>query len=102
MSKAAIVETQKQHAGVGVIQSLNVSITTTGVETVIEPNIDVVKRGVLIGYVTKLGSGSNGVSIRRNLNRSLGLPASTIRVVGIPQMLFTNLIMAIHGKKTID
>jgi len=72
------------------------------VETIIEPNIDVVKRGVLIGFVTKLGSGSNGVSIRRNLSRSLGLPTSTIRVVGIPQMLFINPIMAIHGNKTVD
>ncbi len=71
-------------------------------ETVIEPNIDVVKRGVLIGFVTKLSSGSNEVSIRRNLNRSLGLPTSTIRVVSIPQMLFINLIMAIHGNKTVD
>jgi len=28
----------------------------------VAPNIDVVKRGVLIGYVTKLGSGLGGVS----------------------------------------
>jgi hypothetical protein len=35
---------------------------------VIVPNIDVIKRGVLIGYATKLGSGSGGVSAIRNLN----------------------------------
>jgi len=29
MSKAAIVETWRQHAGIGVIQSLDTSITTT-------------------------------------------------------------------------
>jgi hypothetical protein len=44
------VKTQKQHAGVGVIQSLDASITTTRVETVVVPNINVVRRGVLIGF----------------------------------------------------
>jgi hypothetical protein len=38
------------------------------VETVVVPNIDVIKRGVLIGFATKLGSGSGGVLIIRNLN----------------------------------
>jgi hypothetical protein len=37
MSKVAIVETQKQHVEVGVIQSFGVGITTTRVETVIVP-----------------------------------------------------------------
>jgi len=60
--EAAIVETQKQHVGIGVTQSLDASITTTRVEMFVAPNIDVVKRGVLIGYVTKLGSGLGGVS----------------------------------------
>ncbi len=62
MLEAAIVETQKQHVGIGVTQSLDASITTTRVEMFVAPNIDVVKRGVLIGYVTKLGSGLGGVS----------------------------------------
>jgi len=60
--EATIVETQKQHVGIGVTQSLDASITTTRVEMFVAPNIDVVKRGVLIGYVTKLGSGLGGVS----------------------------------------
>jgi len=35
---------------------------------VVAPTMDVVKRGVLIGYVSKLGSGSNGILARRNLS----------------------------------
>jgi hypothetical protein len=41
--KGAIIETWIQHARVGVIHSLDVSITTTGVEMVVMPNIDVVE-----------------------------------------------------------
>jgi hypothetical protein len=37
-------------------------------ETIVEPNIEVVRRGVLIRFTTKLGSGSNGISIRKNLS----------------------------------
>jgi hypothetical protein len=72
------------------------------VEIVVEPNIDVVKRGVLIGFVAKLGSRSGGVSTGRNLSQSSTLPAATIRVIGIPQMVFTNSIMATHGNKIVD
>jgi hypothetical protein len=97
VSKMAVVETQRQHARVGITQSLNASITTTRVEMVVAPNIDVVKRGVLIGYVTKLGSRLNGVSIGRNLSRSLVLPTTNIGVVCIPRMVFTNPMMIIHG-----
>ncbi len=97
VSKAVVVETWKQHVGIKVIQSLNVGIITTRVETVVVPNIDVVKRGVLIGFATKLGSGSGGVLARRNLNWSWALPTATIKVIGIPQVVFINLIMAIHG-----
>ncbi len=38
---------------------INASITTTGVEMVIAPNIVVVKRGILIRSIVKLGSGSD-------------------------------------------
>jgi hypothetical protein len=69
-------------------------------ETVVAPNIDVVKRGVLIGFTAKLGSGLGGVSIIRNLNQSLALLA-IIGVVGIPQMVFTNPIMTTHVNKII-
>jgi hypothetical protein len=37
-------------------------------EIVVAPNINVVRRGVLIGSTTKLGSGSSGVSTVRNLS----------------------------------
>ncbi len=62
MSETIVVETWKQHAGIGVIQSLGVSITTIGVETIVMPNIDVVKKEVLIRFVAKLGSGLGGLS----------------------------------------
>ncbi len=60
-SKATIVETQKQYVKVGVTQSLGANITTTWVETIVVPNINVVRRGVLIRFVAKLGSRSNGI-----------------------------------------
>jgi hypothetical protein len=97
VSKTVVVETWKQHVGIRVTQSFNVGIITTRVETVVAPNIDVVKRGVLIGFATKLASGSSGVLARRNLNRSSTLPTTTIKVIGIPQVVFINLIMTIHG-----
>jgi hypothetical protein len=43
------------------------------VETIVVPNIDVVEKGILIGSLAKLGSKLSGVSIIRNLNRSLTL-----------------------------
>jgi hypothetical protein len=61
VSKAVVVETRRQHAGVGVIQSLNAGITTTGMVMIVEPHIDVVRRGVLIGFIAKLGSGLGGI-----------------------------------------
>jgi hypothetical protein len=67
---------------------------------VVAPSIDVVKRRVLIGSVAKLGSRSGGVSTRRNLNRSLVLPTSTIGFMGILQMVFSNPI--IDGNKTTN
>ncbi len=102
VSEVAIVETQRQHVGVGVTQSLNVGITTIGAEMVLVPNIDVVKRGVLVGFAKRLGSRLSGVPVGRNPSRSSTLPTTTTRVVGIPQMVLTNLLMAIHGNKTID
>jgi len=63
---------------------------------IVAPNIDVVRREILIGFTTKLGSGLGGVSVIRNLNQSLALPTTSTRVVGTPQMVFTNPIMTIH------
>jgi hypothetical protein len=53
-----------------ITKSLEVGITTTRVEMVVAPIMEVVRRGILIGSTTKLGSGSNGVSTRRKLNGS--------------------------------
>jgi len=63
---------------------------------VIAPNVDVVKKEVLIGSITKLGSGLSGVLVRRNLSQCLALPTATTRVVETPWMVFTNLIMTTH------
>ncbi len=79
MSKVAIVETRKQHVGIGVTQSLDANITTIGVEIVVTPNIDVVRMGILIRSTTKLGNESGGVSIVRNLNQSSTLPIVTTK-----------------------
>jgi hypothetical protein len=100
MSEVAIVETRKQHVAIGVTQSFDVGITTIGMEIVVVPNLEVVIRGILIGFATNLGSGSDGVSTRRNLNRSLTLLTTTTRVVGTPRMVFTDLIMIIHVNRT--
>jgi len=72
------------------------------VETVIVPNIDVVKRGISIGFAPKLGSGSGEISTRRNLSRNSTLLTSSTKVVCIPQMVLTNLITTIHGNMTFD
>jgi len=72
------------------------------VETVIVPNIDGVKRGVLIGSTSKLGSRSSGVSVVMNLSRSWALSTITTGVVGILQMVFTHPIMTTHVNRTID
>ncbi len=46
--------------------------------------MDVIKRGVIIGSITKLGSGLGGILAERNLTRSSALPITTIGVVGTP------------------
>ncbi len=99
VSKVVVVETWKQHIGVEVTQSLDVGITTTRVETVVVSNKDVVKRGILIRFIRKLGSESSGVLTVRNLNRNSTLPIATIGVVGMVQMVFTNPIKTIHVNK---
>jgi len=69
---------------------------------VVAPNIDVVKRGVLIRFVANLGSGLNGILVKKNLNQSLALPIVITGVVGTPQMVFTNLIMSTHVNRTAN
>jgi len=46
--------------------------------------MDVVKRGVLIGSTTNMGSGLDGVLAGRKLNESTTLPTTIIGVVGTP------------------
>jgi hypothetical protein len=71
-------------------------MTTIGLESVVAPNINVVKKGVQIGSITKLGSKSCGVLVIRNLSQSSALPIVTTRVFGIPQMMFINVIRNTH------
>jgi hypothetical protein len=73
-----------------------VSITTTRIEMVVASTMDVVRRGILIRFVAKLGSGSGGVLVGWKLNGSSTLPIITIGVVGTLQMVFTNLTMTTH------
>jgi hypothetical protein len=72
------------------------------VETIVAPNIDVVRRGVLIGFTTKLDSKSSGILEGRNINQSLALLVATTIVVSILHMVFTNPIMATHGNRTAN
>ncbi len=62
---------------------------------VVAPTMDVIKRGVLITFATKLGSGLGGILAGRKLNENSTL-LTTTRVVGTLHMVFTNLIMIIH------
>jgi hypothetical protein len=102
MSEVVVVEIRRQLVGIKVIQSFNVVITTTRVETIIAPNTNVVKKGVVFGSIINLGHGSSGILVGRNLNRSLGLPIVNIGVVGTPPMVFTNPIMTTHMNRTTN
>jgi hypothetical protein len=51
---------------------------------VIEPNMDVVRRGVLIRSTTKLGSGLDGIWAKRNLSQSSTLLTLISKVVRTP------------------
>ncbi len=53
---------------------------------IVAPTMDVVRKGVLIGYGEKLGSGSGGVLTGRKLNRSLALPIATTRIIRALQL----------------
>jgi hypothetical protein len=72
------------------------------VETIVEPNIKLIRKGIIIRFATKLGSELGGISARRNLSRSLMLPIPITRVVGIPEMVFTNQIMTFHGNNIVN
>jgi hypothetical protein len=72
------------------------------VETVVAPNMDVVKRGVLIRSTRKFGNELGGMSAGRNLSQSSTLLIVTTGVVGTPKMVFTNMIMTFHVNKTAN
>jgi hypothetical protein len=68
---------------------------------VVVPNMNVVRRGVVIDSTTNIGCGSGRFSVGRNLSRSSALPVTNIGVVVTPQMVFTNLgIMTTRVNKT--
>jgi len=67
---------------------------------VVTPNTNVAKRGVVIGFAINLGRGLGKFLVGKNLNRSFGLLATNTEVVGTPQMVFINPIMAIHVHRT--
>jgi hypothetical protein len=71
-------------------------------DIVVVPNMNVAKRGVVIGSTVNLGRGLGEFSMGRNLNRSLKLPMANTIIVGTPQMVFINPIMTINVHKTID
>jgi hypothetical protein len=59
-------------------------------------NINVVKRGIIIRFVTKLGSGLSVILARHNLSGNKTLSTTIIGVFGTPHMVFTNMIMITH------
>ncbi len=67
---------------------------------IVAPTMDVVRRVVLIGSATKLGSGSGGILAGRKLKESLTLPTIITRVVGTLQMVFTSSIMITRVNRT--
>ncbi len=91
----AIVEIWRQPTKIEAIQLLNAIIPTIRVEIVVVANTNFVRGGILTKSTTNLGCGSRRVSTRRNLSRDFGLPPTTTKVVGTPQMVFTNLIITI-------
>jgi len=84
MLEATITKIRRQLIKIKFTQSPNVVITTIGVETMVAPNTNIIKSGILIGSVTNLGNGSGGVSIGRNLSRSSTLLRLITKVVGTP------------------
>jgi len=72
------------------------------VEMVVTPSMNVVRGGALIRFATNVGCGLSRVLKGRKLNKSLGLPTTTIGIVETPRMVFTNLIMNTHVNKIVD
>jgi hypothetical protein len=51
---------------------------------VVAPNMNLIRKGIVIGFATNLGCGLGRFLVRRNLSRSSGLSITNIRVVGTP------------------
>ncbi len=68
-------------------------------DTIVKLDTNIIKRGVVIGSIVNLDRGLGRFLASRSLSRSL--PIANIRVVGTPQMVFTNPIMITHEHKTI-
>ncbi len=64
--------------------------------------MNVAKREIVIGSVVSLDHGLSRFFTGKNLNRSLGLSTTNIRVARTPHMVFTNIIMTTHVHKTIN
>jgi hypothetical protein len=67
---------------------------------VVASSVNVARRGIIIGSVVNSSHGLGGLSMRRNLNRSLRPPTMNTKVVGTPQMVFINPIMTIRVHRT--
>jgi hypothetical protein len=70
-----------------VTKSLNVIITTIGVEIVVTPSTNVVRGGILTRSVINLGHGLSTIYVGRNLIRCLRILVATTRVIWTPQMV---------------
>jgi hypothetical protein len=70
VSETVVAKIKRKPTKIEVTQSLNVIITTIGVEIIVAPSTNVVKSGVLIASATNLGCGSSKILIGRNLNRN--------------------------------
>jgi hypothetical protein len=55
MSKVAIVENRKQPTRVVITQSFDASITTIGVETVVVPIMDAIRKRIINWIYNKIG-----------------------------------------------
>jgi hypothetical protein len=102
MSKVAAPKIWRQHVGIKVTQPLDVIIPTTRMEIVVALATNFIKGGVLIGSTTNWNYGLKGVSTGRTLSRSLGILVATNKVVGTPQVVFTNPIMTTFVNRTTN
>ncbi len=71
-------------------------------ETVLAPNTNVVRGGLLIGFITTLGSWNGETIDKKEFEYEFETISKNIEVVGTPQMVCTNLIMITHVNKIVD